>query len=615
MKIISEVLMTLRNSRLRGVEMRPSSWLAGKAAAVVLVAAGLVTVAGCSKQAPPPVNVPPPPDPSVTARAAWTDFASSFIESYFKSHPFFAVQAGRHEFDGQMADWSAEGFKSEIERLKGLREKAEAINPDPLEQAQRFEREYLLSVIDSELFWLDQAKAPFKNPAWYINNLDPEVYLSRNYAPLEKRLTGYIGYARAIPKIVAQIEANLQSPLAKPLIERGIAGFGGFAEFYKNDVPKVFASVKDEQAQKDLAEANTAAAKAMEDLKNWLVAERKKGTDNFALGPDLYSAMLKQTERVDVPLADLEAIGRADLQRNTAALKAACEEYLPKGSLRACIDKMSANKPKGGAVDGARALLKDLRAFIVEKDIVSIPGSEEALVAEAPPYMRGNFAYINVPGPYEKGVASVYNISPPDPKWSAKERAAYIPGIATLTFTSAHEVWPGHFLQFLHANRNPSKIAALWVGYAYAEGWAHYTEEMMWEEGLGNGSAETHIGQLKDALLRDVRFLSSIGLHTHGMTVAQSEKMFLDEAYADPGNARQQAARGTYDPAYLNYTLGKLMIRKLRADWVAQKTSGDAKAEPMKEWKAFHDAFLSYGGPPIPLVRKAMITGDKGSLF
>jgi uncharacterized protein (DUF885 family) len=582
------------------------------AAAFVAVA---ILAAGCSKQAPPTAAAPPAPDPSATARAAWSDFASSFIESYFKTHPFFAAQAGRHEFDGQMADWSADGFKTEIARLQGLRAKAQAIDPAPLDETQRFERDYLLSVMDGELFWLDQAKSPFKNPSWYINNLDPELYLSRNYAPLDKRLAGYLGYARAIPKIAEQIKANLQSPLAKPLIERGIAGFGGFAEFYRKDVPKVFASIKDEQAQKDLAEANTAAAQAMEDLKNWLVSERKKGTDSYALGPELYAAMLKQTERVDVPVADLEAIGRADLQRNTAALKAACEEFLPKGTLRACIDKMSANKPKGGAVEGARELLKSLKAFIVEKDIVTIPSTEEALVAEAPPYMRGNFAYINIPGPYEKGVASVYNISPPDEKWSAKERAAYIPGIGSLTFTSAHEVWPGHFLQFLHANRNPSKIAALWVGYAYAEGWAHYCEEMMWEEGYGNGSAEIHIGQLKDALLRDVRFLSSIGLHTHGMSVAQSEKMFLEQAYADPGNARQQAARGTYDPAYLNYTLGKLMIRKLRADWVAQKTSGDAKAEPIKEWKAFHDAFLAYGGPPIPLVRKAMIAGDKGSLF
>ena len=585
----------------------------GRGVVAALLAIAFVAAAGCTKQ-PPPVNVPPPPDPSATARAAWNDFAAAFIESYFKSHPFFAAQAGRHEFDGQMADWSATGLQTEIDRLKHQRTQAEGIAEEPLEPAQRFERGYLLSVIDSELFWLDQAKAPFKNPAWYINNLDPELYLSRDYAPLEKRLTGYIGYARAIPRIAEQIKANLQTPLPKPLIERGIAGFGGFAEFFRNDVPKVFASVKDEQAQKDLLDANSAAAKAMEDLKTWLVSQRKTGTDAFALGEPLYAAMLKQTERVDVPVADVEAIGRADLERNTAALKAACEEYLPKGTIRACIDKMSANKPKGGPVEAARVLLKDLRAFIVEKDFVTIPGTEEALVAVAPPYNRGNFAYINIPGPYEKGVASVYNISPPDPKWPLKEREAYIPGMATLTFTSAHEVWPGHFLQFLHANRNPSKIAALWVGYAYAEGWAHYCEELMWEEGYGNGSAEIHIGQLKDALLRDVRFLSSIGMHTHGMTLAQSEKMFLQSAYADPGNARQQAARGTYDPAYLNYTLGKLMIRKLRADWVAKQTSGNANAEPMKDWKAFHDAFLSYGGPPIPLVRQAMV-GDEGSLF
>jgi hypothetical protein len=587
----------------------------GRAALVMSFAAVFTAAAGCSHQPTSP-SVPPPPDPAATARAAWDEFAASFIESYLRSHPFFAVQAGRHEFDGQMADWSATGFHKEIERLKQLRTRAEGLDAQRLEPAQRFERERLLSVIDSDLYWLDEAKAPFRNPAWYINNLDPEVYLSREYAPLEKRLTGYLGYARAIPRLAGEIRANLQSqaPLAKPLIERGIAGFGGFAEFFRNDVPKVFAAVQDEQARRDLAEANSAAAQAMEDLKTWLVSERNRGTDSFALGDTLYARMLKQTERVDVPVADLEAIGRADLERNTAALQAACAQYLPKGTIHACIAKMHANKPKAGPVEGARALLKDLKDFIVAKDIVTIPGTEEALVAEAPPYNRGNFAYINVPGPYEKGVASVYNIAPPDPKWTPKERQAYIPGLATLAFTSAHEVWPGHFLQFLHANRNPSKTAALWVGYAYAEGWAHYCEEMMWEEGYGKGGPEIHIGQLTDALLRDVRFLSSIGMHTHGMTLAQSEKMFLENAYQDPGNARQQAARGAYDPAYLNYTLGKLMIRKLRADWVARKTAGDPTADPMKSWKAFHDAFLSYGGPPIPLVRKAMV-GDQGSLF
>jgi hypothetical protein len=582
---------------------------------VALVATVLVA---CGRQPAPVAPPAPPPDPHAAIQAAWTQFAARFIEDYFKADPFFAVQSGRHEFDGQMTDLSADGIAKTVEWLHKARGEASGIDPAALTTDQSFERDYVLHVIDNDLFWVDKAHSPFTNPAWYANQLDPEVYLSRDYAPLEKRLKGYLGYAHGIPQIAADIRANLKMPLPKSLLERGIDAFGGFAEFYRNDVSKVFASVQDPAAQKDLAAADTAAAKAMDDLKSWLVSQRKTATDSFALGDPLFREMLKDTEQVDMPTADLAAIGRADLDRNTQALKDACAQFLPKGTLRACVDKMGAHKPKGSAVAGARAQLADLRAFIVAKQIVTIPSDEQALVAEAPPYNRGNFAYINIPGPYDKGVASTYNIAPPDPKWSAKERAEYIPGVADLLFTSAHEVWPGHFLQFLHANRNPSKVAALWVGYAYAEGWAHYSEEMMWDEGLGNGDPETHVGQLCNALLRDVRFLSAIGLHTQGMTLAQSEKLFRESAFTDPGNARQQAARGTYDPAYLNYTLGKLMIRKLRNDWVAKQAGAaagsDAPADQMKYWQAFHDKFLSYGGPPIPLARKYML-GEGGSLF
>ena len=578
-----------------------------------LAIALVIAAAACSRQ-PAATSSPPAPRPPVHAQATWDDYAARFIEEYFKAQPFFAVQAGRHEFDGRMADLSAAGIAREVERLKQMRTQAEAFNEASLTSRQRFQREYLLSVIDNNLFWLDRARFPFTNPAWYIDRLDPEVYLSRNYAPLEKRLRGYIGYARAIPQIAAAIRANLRMPLAKSLIERGIAGFGGFAEFFRNDVPKVFAPVQDVQAQKELAEANGAAAQAMEELKLWLEAERKRATADFALGEPLYLEMLQATERVAVPIPELLAVGRADLDRNTQALTAACAQYLPQGTLRACVEKMNADKPQGGAVAGARAQLADLKAFIIAKRIVTVPGNDEVSVAEAPAYNRGNFAYINIPGPYEKGVASTYNIAPPDPAWNPVERAAYVPGKATLLYTSVHEVWPGHFLQFLHANRNPSKIAALWVGYGYAEGWAHYCEQMMWEEDLGNGNAEQHIGQLADALLRNVRFLASIGMHTQGMTLEQSEKMFRDRAFADPGNARQQAARGAYDPAYLNYTLGKLMIRKLRSDWVARQAGAARVSDPRQYWQAFHDKFLSYGGPPIPLVRKAML-GDTGAVL
>jgi hypothetical protein len=282
----------------------------------------------------------------------------------------------------------------------------------------------------------------------------------------------------------------------------------------------------------------------------------------------------------------------------------ACATYLPKGTIEACVMKMASNKPAGGPVEGARKQLAGLKDFIIKNDIVTIPGKEEAKVVEAPAYERQNAAFINVAGPYDLGLPSFYNIAPPDPSWSKKVQDDFIPGAASLLFTSVHEVWPGHFLQFLHANRSKFMFGRVYVGYAFAEGWAHYTEEMMWESGLGSGDVETHVGQLSEALLRDCRFISAIGMHTGKMTQAQSYKLFREQCYIDEGNAKQQAARGTYDPAYLNYTLGKLMIRKLRDDWT--KTRGGSKA-----WKSFHDTFLSYGGPAIPLVREQMMGHEK----
>ena len=577
-----------------------------------LVITTLLT-AGCSKEpAPAPANT------AAAKPAQWDGFVNRFIDDSLAANPFQGVDAGRHEFDGKAPDWSAQGFANEIARLKAARAEAEAFPADALTPVQRFERDYLIAgVINRDLFWMDTARFPFRNPAYYIGKLDPDPYLSREYAPLEKRMAGFIGYARNIPQLAADIHANLQMPMPKSLLERGIAGFGGYAEFYKNDVPKVFASVTDADLRKQLAEATDAAAAAMSGLKSWLESERPHATNDYALGEALFTQMLKQTEDVDVPLKDLLAAGQADLDRNLKALREACDQFLPKKPITACIDRMNASKPKEGTVRGAIAQLNELQEFVTEKKLVTIPSPQQAAVKESPPYNRGNSAYINIPGPFEKSVVSTYFVAPPDPSWSAKERAEYIPGVADLLFTSAHEVWPGHYLQFQHATRNKSLVAGLWVGYAYAEGWAHYAEEMMWEAGIGNGEPEYHVGQLTNALLRNVRFVCAIGLHTQGMTVEQCEKLFRESAFSDVGTARQQAARGTYDPAYLNYTLGKLMIRKLRTDWMAANPvpAGVDASSPQK-WQAFHDKFLSYGGPPIPLVRREMMGAqDKGSLF
>jgi uncharacterized protein (DUF885 family) len=569
--------------------------------------------AGCGKSPPASVAAKGPS----LASQQWNKVTAGFIQSYLDARPFFAAQSGRHEYDGQLPDLSNHGIRREIARLHDQRDQVAAVDPKTLEPRERFDREYLLAVADRDLFWLEKAKYPFSNPSWYRDKIDPDMYLNRNYAPLNVRMKAYIKYARGIPKMVNDIKANLQSPLPRTYVELGIEQFGGLAEFYSKYVAPTFASVSDPDLQKQLSEADAAAAQAMDALKRTLEEARNRANDKFALGPELYAQMVSQTESVNVPIDQIEAAGRADLDRNMAALKTECATYAPKATLAQCVATVSAHKPKEGAVEAARTQLVMLKDFIVKNNVVSIPSNDEAMVAEAPIYNRSNAAFIQVPGPYDHGVASVYNIAPPDAKWSKAEQATYIPSEATLLFTSVHEVWPGHFLQFLHSNANPSKVEALWVGYAFAEGWAHYCEEMMYERGMGKGDPEKHIGQLTDALLRDVRLLSSIGLHTRGMTVAQSEKMFRSQAFQDPGNARQQAARGTYDPAYLTYTLGKLMIRKLRTDWTAKHggaPSGAAPADEQALWHDFHDQFLSYGGPPIPLVRKEMM-GEEGTIL
>ena len=530
----------------------------------------------------------------------WPRFLSAFIETYFEANPQLAVYQGRHEFDGRLPDWTDAGLKAWRTRLHQLRDSAAAFSIDSSDAAG-LERDYLIAVIDRDLFWLERADLPHWNPEFYSGALDPNVYIAREYAPLPQRMQAFTRYARNLPAALANAKANLHTPMPKPFAEIGKGRAAGLASYLKNDVPKVFGAVQDPAVRRELSSANAGAVKALLELTAWFDQQLKQGTNDYALGPERFAEMLRMTERVDLPVDQLERIGREDMDRNLRALKEACGKYAPGQPIAQCVARMNAHQPPGSPVEAARAQLDTLEEFVRSRGLVSIPGSERALVHEAPPYQRFNFAYIDIPGPYEKSLPSIYYIAPPDPSWPRAEQLAYIPGAADLLFTSVHEVWPGHFLNFLHSNRARSMFGRIFVGYAFAEGWAHYTEEMMWDAGLGNGDPEVHIGQLMKALLRNARYLSAIGLHTKGMTVAQSEKLFR-EAYQDPGTARQQALRGTYDPAYLNYTMGKLMVRKLRDDWTKDRGGRNA-------WREFHDRFLSYGGPPIPLVRRAMVGG------
>lgn len=542
-----------------------------------------------------------------SADARWDAHVTRFLEGHFAAHPVAAVYAGRHEFDGRVDDVGDAALRRNVVRLQAERARTLAFEPDELTPDRRRERDDLLHAISERLFWESEAEWPYRNPGWYLGLLDPEIYLSKPYAPLEQRMRAYIAYAREVPRVAEQIRANLRTPLPTPWIDYGHNAFAGFAKFYASDVAPVFAAVQDPELQSQLASANAAAANAMQGLAAWLDAERPKGTQDYALGERRFARMLATTEQLRVPLERLREIGQADMDRNLAELRRVCTGYAPDSTLEECALKANSVRPEGGAVARARAQLPELRAFVEQRQIVTIPGPQQARVEQAPPYNAQNFAYIVTAGPYEAAdVPAIYYIAPPDPSWTEEEQARYVGGEGTLLSTSVHEVWPSHFLHFLHVNRNPSRIAQLFQGYGYTEGWAHYTEEMMREEGLRAGSPEWHLGQLLSALRRNARYVCALGLHTQGMTVAQCEQVFREGALTDPGNARQQALRGTYDPAYLNYTLGKLMILKLREDWMSAR-GGKATL------REFHDEFMAHSGP-LPLVRQRMLGNDSPPL-
>jgi uncharacterized protein (DUF885 family) len=329
-------------------------------------------------------------------------------------------------------------------------------------------------------------------------------------------------------------------------------------------------------------------------------------TDDFRLGANNLVEMLRANEGLTVDIPTLQRLATADLERNRAAIAAAAAAIDPQHDVATVIAEVSADKPAADQVLAeASSQLATLRQFLVDKQIVSLPRPDVVELRESPTFMRGNFAAFSGIGPFEKKpLPSYYYIAPPDPTWPPEQQRAYVMSRPDLLFTSAHEVYPGHFIQGMHERASGSRVLQTFETYTASEGWAHYTEEMMWDAGLGNNDPKVHIGELKNALLRDVRFLVALGYHAGTMTVDEATKLFIAQAFADPKTATQQAMRGTVDPMFLGYTLGKLAIMELRADW--------QKANPGKSLREFHDEFLSYGEAPLSVTRRLML-GDTAS--
>ena len=374
----------------------------------------------------------------------------------------------------------------------------------------------------------------------------------------------------------------------------------------------------DEALRADFQRSNDGAVAALKEYQTFLLKDllpRSNGT--FAIGAENYRLKLLYDEMVDVPLPELLKIGYAQLRKDQRAFIETARRIDPNKSPEEVLKEVERDHPSAGTLlSSAQQQLDGLRQFLIDKKIITVPGGAQAKVVETPPFARATtFASMDTPGPYEANATEAYyNITLPDPSWPKEKREEYLQGYnyPLLSNVSVHEVWPGHYTQFLWVKNNPelSKVRKLTGAGSNAEGWAHYSEEMVLDEGLYNNDPKYRLAQLVDALLRDSRYIVGIKMHTQGMTMAQAEEFFQKEGYQVAPVARSETKRGTNDATYGYYTMGKLMILKLRDDYKAHQ----AAVGRTYSLQGFHDAFIKLGPLQLPLMRKALL-GDVGTIF
>ena len=527
----------------------------------------------------------------------WSVTSERVLGHLYAISPSNAVSLGLHDYDGKLPEMSPSAIAADLAQLAEDRRALEAYSPaTPLE---REERDTLLVGVRGAAFNLGDFDVRHTNPMDAANDFNLDAFILRDYAPAETRAAAIVKLCSAATPHLQESASGMKLPIPKPWVETAIMMYKGLADFADHDVRAAFPA-----PPPDLGPALDACKAAFLAHAAWLEQQLPHATDAYALGTHKFLEMLEETQGIKIDLKTLDQIAHADLDRNTKAIEEAARAIDPKKSTAEVVAQVLSDRPPPADVLAlAETQATELRAFLIDHHIVSVPGTDVAIVKETPPFARWNAASLSGVGPFEtKSLPSYYYISPPDPTWTPEVQAAYVPSKMTLLFTTIHEVYPGHFVHSLHVNRIHSRVEqALW-SYTTGEGWAHYTEEMMYDAGAGGHTPQAHVGQLTEALLRNVRFVVAIGEHTAGLSEPDAEQLFAKHAFLDPGNAKQQAIRGTFDPMYLAYTVGKLAIMKMRRDWQAKHPNGTPQE--------FHDAFLAHGGAPLPVIRRALLGDD-----
>jgi uncharacterized protein (DUF885 family) len=574
----------------------------------------LMALAGCSSNAP---RMEPPDNAG--ADAVFNQLADEYLTGFLAWRPLAAMQLGFHEYDGKLTDYSRASIDGELGRLKDFDHRLDGIKSATLSPQASFDFRDLRAGIRRELFAIQEMAGYSRNPMTYTGALDVSPYIKRNFAPLEERVRGIIAILNQAPKVLAAGRANLEDALPKPWLETAIEEGNGSADFLEKDLVDTLKDLKDPALRAQFNEADQRAVAEMRGFVKFLKEEKlPKATGNFALGASNFAKMLREGELITQSPEEVLQIGLEELRREQALFAATAAKIDASHKPIEVFEQIQHDHPTAeGLIPDTRKDLEAIRQFVVDHHIVAIPSEVRPRVEETLPFERASsFASMDSPGPFEtKATEAYYYVTPVEASWTAKEKEDWLGAFNYYTgdVVSIHEAYPGHYVQFLCMNASSAtRVEKILGSYAYIEGWAHYSEQMLIDEGYGEAApargdqsvalkaAKYRLAQLDEALLRLCRLCAAIKMHCQGMTVEQATQFFHENCYYGEKPAHSEAMRGTFDPGYANYTLGKLMILKLRKDYQTQEGAAYSLEK-------FHNEFLRHGTPPVPLLREVLL--------
>ncbi|HEY5913955.1 MAG TPA: DUF885 domain-containing protein [Verrucomicrobiae bacterium] len=556
---------------------------------------------------------------SSAADGVFRRLSADYISGYLDWRPQTGTALGLHEYDGKLTDYSRPSLQSELARLKTFEQRLANLQTDQLGTRASYDYRLLRASIQREIFGFEQIQSFTRNPMAYAGALDVNIYIKRNFAPLENRVRSIIVILGQAPRLFAAARANLAESLPRPFIETAIEQAGGLADFLNKDLVEALRNFRNENLMAEFDSTNRCAIAELRDFVTWLKTEKlPKATEDYALGRDKYVQMLEYGELVDISPERILEIGMRELHEKQRVFAEAAAIVDPAKKPIEVFQQIQHDHPtaKNLIPDTARDL-ENIRQFLVDHQILTLPSRVRAQVAETPQYMRAtSFASMDSPGVFEKrATEAYYYVTPPEPDWTPRQTEEWLTAFNyyTTDIVSTHEAYPGHYVQFLCLQASPAnRLEKIFTSYAFTEGWAHYAEQMMVDEGFGapgaSGNdaqgriraAKYRLAQTDEALLRLCRLCVSVKMHCQGMTIDEATKFFQDNCYYEAKPARQEAIRGAYDPEYLYYTLGKLEILKLRDDYRKQEGANFSL-------RKFHDELLRHGAPPIRLLRECLL--------